>query len=496
LVLVVCLLVVAPLALHGQARAAEVVGVTSADGWLIYGAKTRFVREAGPPGGAAAIVEATETADPWSSGAVAVFNGAVKAGETYTAVYWLRAPAKAKVSALLLTNAPPYPTFAQAELVGEGGWTRTTITGVAKADAEAGQDALALHLGRAGGAVILGPAVVVRGTPTPEDLDALEKAYKPDRVAEDVTITAPDGLKLAATLRVPVGKGPFPAVVVVGGSGPQVRGAFRILNARLPPAGIATLEYDKRGSGQSGGPPNERLPVLAEDARAMVRFLRGRPEIDPARIAVVGHSQGGMVAARVAGEPDPPRAVVLLLSPAIPGRENTLDQVARSFVTGYPQGGSYAVQRVFADKLIAAAEGGGDAAAMRARIAPVVAAGVKDGRIPPEAAEQVTTALSDDVQLPAALERRPFEDLSRVRIPVLAVYGGKDTLVPPDVHMAAARKALADNPRAEIVLLPDLNHALQVPRTDDPEEWRTRPAMDGARVRELVAGWLEKILKP
>lgn len=494
-ILVLCLLVAA-LSIPGGARAAEVVSATPADGWLAYGAKLGFGRDAGVAGGGVARVEATETAEPWSGGAVASIAAPVKVGETYTAVFWLRAPEAAKVSALLLTNTPPYPTFAQVEVAGSGDWTRMTITGVAKADAEAGRDALALHLGRAGGPVELGPAVILRGTPTPEDLAAVERDYRPDRVAEDVTVTAPDGLKLAATLRTPVGKGPFPAVVVVGGSGPQVRGAFRVLNARLPSAGIATLEYDKRGSGQSGGPPNERVPVLAEDARAMVRFLRGRPEIDPKRIAVVGHSQGGMVAARVAGEPDPPRGVVLLLSPATPGREHTIDQVARSFVLSFPQGGSYEVQKAFADKLIAAAEGGGDAAAMRARIAPVVAAGVRDGRIPQDAAEPVTAALSDPVQLPAALERRPFEDLRRVRIPVLAVYGGKDTLVLSDMHMPAARKALADNPRAEIVLLPDLNHALQVPWTDDPEEWRTRPAMDGAEVRELVAGWLEKILKP
>jgi pimeloyl-ACP methyl ester carboxylesterase len=489
LVLVALLLIGAP-----TAHAADIVSVTAADGWSVYGAKVRFGRDTGVAGGAAAIVEATETTDPWSSGATAAINAPVKAGETYTAVVWLRAPANAKLSALLLTNAPPYPTFTNIEIIGTGNWKRLTVMGVAKADAEAGRDAVALHLGHAGGPVSLGPAVVLRGTPTPAELDSVTKAYKPDRIAEDVTLTAPDGLKLAATLRIPAGKGPFPAVVMVGGSGPQVRGAFRVLHARLLPDGVATLEYDKRGSGESGGPANERLPVLADDVRAMVGFLRSRPEIDPTRIVVVGHSQGGMVAAQVAGGSDAPRGVVLLLSPATSGREHTSDQVARSLVMSFPQGGSYAVQRRFADQLIDAAAAGGDQAAMRSRVELVVAAGVKDGRIPQEAAEQITTALSDAVQLPAALERRPAEDLRRVRIPVLAVYGGKDTLVPADVHAPAARAALAGDPRAEIVVLPTLNHALQVPWTDDPEEWRTRPAMDGEEVRELVAGWVEKTL--
>ncbi|PZR33167.1 alpha/beta fold hydrolase [Caulobacter segnis] len=481
LALVLCFLIVAP-----AGDAAEVVGVTPADGWSIYGAKVAHLRDAGAPGGGATRVEATLTTDPWSSGATAAFAGGVKAGETYTGVFWLRAGEGVRISALLLTNAPPYPTFAITESIGSGDWQRLMVTGVAKADSEAGKDALALHLGRAG-PVTLGPAIILRGIPTPGELDALEKTYKPDRIAEDVTVAASNGVKLAATLRIPMGAGPFPAIVVVGGSGPQVRGAFRILQKRMLSVGVATLEYDKRGSGESEGPSNERVSVLAEDARAMVRLLRSRPEIDPGRIAVVGHSQGGMVAAQVAGGTNPPHAAVLLLSPAIPGREHTIDQIARSLVMNFPERGSYDVQRGFAARLIAAAPD-------RALVEAVVASGVRDGRIPQEAAEQVITALTDKVQLPAALERKPFEDLRRVRIPLLAVYGGKDALVRPQENVPAARKALAGNPRAEIVLLPRLNHALQVPLTDDPEEWRTRPAMDGVEVLERVAGWLEKTL--
>lgn len=481
LALVLCFLIVAP-----TVRAADLLGVTAADAWSIYGAKVVHLRDAGAPGGGASRVEATLTTDPWSSGATAAFTGGVKAGETYTGVFWLRAGEGVRISALLLTNASPYPTFAITEVVGSGDWKRFTVTGVAKADAAPAKNALALHVGRAG-PVTLGPAIILRGIPTPAELDVLEKTYKPDRIAEDLTVTAPDGVKLAATLRIPAGEGLFPAIVVVGGSGPQVRGAFRVLQARMLPVGVATLEYDKRGSGDSGGPANERVSVLAEDARAMVRLLRSRREVDPARIAVVGHSQGGMVAAQVAGGANPPRGAVLLLSPAIPGREHTIDQIARSLVTSFPERGSYDVQRAFAARLIAAAPG-------KARVEAVVASGIKDGRIPQEAAEQVITALTDEVQLPAALERKPFEDLRRVRIPLLAVYGGKDTLVRPQENLPAARKALAGNPRAKIVLLPSLNHALQVPLTDDPEEWRTRPAMDGVEVLELVAGWLEKAL--
>lgn len=485
LVLVLCLLIAAP-----TARAADVVGVTPADGWLVYGAKTRFVRQDGPPGGAAAIVEATEMTDPWSAGAVAVFNSAVKAGEAYTAVFWLRAPAGAKVSALLLTNAPPYPTFAQVEIAGAGDWRRLTITGVAKADAEPGQDALALHLGRAGAPVTLGPALIVRGTPSAAELDAIERTYAPDRIAEDVTITAPDGVKLAGTLRLPAGKGPFPVVLLLNGSGGHVRGEFKPLSERLLSARIATLEYDKRGSGQSGGARTESVPVLAADAEAAVALLRGRADIDPDRVVLVGHSQGGMIAPAVAVRDPRLRGVVMQVAPALPSEPVVADQVARQIVVQWPRGGSYAGQRAFIEKLIAIED---DAGARRARLAVMIDAAAASGSIPRDAGDMLLGFFADGVMRDDILRYQPTPVLRKLRLPLLAVYGSEDPLVSAWQNAPAARAALKDNRRAEVVELDGLNHYLQQARTGAFEEWKTLGA-PSPKALDLVVGWIERLV--
>lgn len=490
LILVLCLLVAAPMA-----RAADVVGVTPADGWLIYGAKARFVRHDGPPGGNAAVIEATETTDPWSAGAVAVFNNAVKAGETYTAVFWLRAPAEAKVSALLLTNAPPYPAFAQAEIAGNGDWRRLTLTGVAKADAAPVADALTLHLGRAGGPVELGPAVIVRGAPSQAVLDDITRDYRPTRVGEDVAITASDGAVLAATLRTPSGQGPFPAVLLLGGSGPQVRGGFQRLQDRLLAAGVATLEYDKRGCGQSTGERIESVSRLAADAEAAVALLRTRPQIDPQRIVILGSSQGGVIAPAVAVEDKRIRGVVMQVAPALDGPQIASDQVARQLVMQWPQGGTYEVQRRFVDSLLAIVQANPDRAIRRARISDAVADAVKQGRIPQEAVESMVTGFADP-SMEAALAYRPVEVLRRLKGPALMVYGGKDVMVSAAQNAPVAREALRGNPQATVVEFEGLNHFLQRPKTDDLEEWRglggmmsDQPAMD------YIVAWLEKTLK-
>ena len=105
----------------------------------------------------------------------------------------------------------------------------------------------------------------------------------------------------AATLTIPPGPGPFPAAVMVHGSGPQTREEFQSFSHYLLSIGVAVLADDKRGVGQSGGTyPGERatdstIDVLARDAQAEVRFLAKLPQIDPQRLGLFGDSQAGWI---------------------------------------------------------------------------------------------------------------------------------------------------------------------------------------------------------
>ena len=146
--------------------------------------------------------------------------------------------------------------------------------------------------------------------------------------AEEVTIPVAS-YSLAGTLLVPkTGKRAFPAVVMITGSGLQTRdqriplpglenyAPFRQIAERLASNGIAVLRVDDRGIGGSTGREtleNATTTSLAEDTRAQVAWLRTRKEIDPARIVVVGHSEGASIAAMI-GASDPKLAAVVMMA--------------------------------------------------------------------------------------------------------------------------------------------------------------------------------------
>ncbi|MFG1860768.1 alpha/beta hydrolase family protein [Microbispora bryophytorum] len=121
---------------------------------------------------------------------------------------------------------------------------------------------------------------------------------------------ASGGERLAGTLTLPDGDGPFPAVLLVPGSGPVDRdsdhrrlplGVTRQLAEAFAAAGIASLRYDKRGVGAStGGFLAAGFRDNMDDAGAALAALRERPEIDSGRVALTGHSEGALIAANLA----------------------------------------------------------------------------------------------------------------------------------------------------------------------------------------------------
>jgi dienelactone hydrolase len=146
--------------------------------------------------------------------------------------------------------------------------------------------------------------------------------------AEEVNVEA-KGFTLAGTLLLPKeGKRPFPAVITVTGSGQQTRDEylpipglenyrpFRQIAEALAARQIAVLRVDDRGVGKSKGRDTlagSTSADFADDVRAQIEYLRKRGDIDPSRIALVGHSEGGMIAPMVAAS-DPTLAAIVLLA--------------------------------------------------------------------------------------------------------------------------------------------------------------------------------------
>jgi len=175
----------------------------------------------------------------------------------------------------------------------------------------------------------------VRGPATAVTIPGLRNYAAPagaPYTAQEVAIRTPAGLTLRGTLSLPqrTSGARVPAVVTITGSGTQDRDEnipglkdfrpYYQLADTLGRRGIAVLRLDDRGGGSDGSPASP-TPELADDIRAAVAWLRARPEIDPRRIALVGHSEGGLIAPMVASTDAAIAAVVLMAGTASKGRD-------------------------------------------------------------------------------------------------------------------------------------------------------------------------------
>jgi alpha-beta hydrolase superfamily lysophospholipase len=159
--------------------------------------------------------------------------------------------------------------------------------------------------------------------------------------AQEVTVRTPSGLTLAGTLTIPphAAGARLPAVVMITGSGSQDRDEalpeispeyrpFRDIADTLSRRGIAVLRLDDRGvGGSSAGPASATTADFADDVRAALAWLRARPEIDPARLGLVGHSEGGLIAPMVAATDARLRGIVLIAGTASRGLDIVHEQL-------------------------------------------------------------------------------------------------------------------------------------------------------------------------
>src|SRR5947209_10282757 len=183
------------------------------------------------------------------------------------------------------------------------------------------------------------PAGLLSGmVPLPGPVDWERPAYsKPDSFKErDVTVGEGEW-KLPGTLTVPNGKGPFPGIVLVQGSGPNDRDetvggvkVFKDLAEGLGSRGVVVLRYEKRtkqyGARMAGLAKMTVAEEVVDDAVAGAALLRTEPEVDPKRVYVLGHSLGGYEAPRIAEEDGKLAGLVILAGNVRPIEDLAVDQ--------------------------------------------------------------------------------------------------------------------------------------------------------------------------
>ncbi|HEX6160667.1 MAG TPA: alpha/beta fold hydrolase, partial [Thermoanaerobaculia bacterium] len=154
-------------------------------------------------------------------------------------------------------------------------------------------------------------------------------------VREDDVRFQSNGARLAGTLFLPRGSGPYPAVVFIHGAGREVRREFEYHARLFARHGIAGFVYDKRGAGESGGSTYDADYFgYASDAAAAIRYLRSRQDIAGPCVGIYGHSEGGWVASIVASQaaPDVRFVIVTSTTDLSPARQVLFETGARAGV--------------------------------------------------------------------------------------------------------------------------------------------------------------------
>jgi len=301
---------------------------------------------------------------------------------------------------------------------------------------------------------------------------------------------------LAATLTIPNGKGPFPAVVLITGSGPQDRDEsllghkpFLVLSDYLTRKGIAVLRADDRGTGKSTGNFSTATTAdFATDTEAGVAYLKTRPEIDPHKIGLIGHSEGGVIAPMVAARNPDVAFIVMMAGSGVRGDDILVAQV-QAIAESSGESHEEAVKAAAKEREeLTLIETEKDQATLEKKLKEKMA-GDK-----PEAQVGAEIKLFTSPWFQFFITYDPATALRKVTCPVLAINGEKDTQVLPKQNLPAIRQALeqAGNKHFEADELPGLNHLFQTAKTGSPAEYAQIEETISPVALDKMASWILK----
>ncbi|HVH50318.1 MAG TPA: alpha/beta fold hydrolase, partial [Candidatus Bathyarchaeia archaeon] len=266
---------------------------------------------------------------------------------------------------------------------------------------------------------------------------------------EEISFAAADGkATLAGTLTLPPGAGPFPAAILLGGSGPVDRDAtvaghkpFLVLADALTRKGVAILRYDKRGIAQSKGDyAQATMQDFTLDAQAALDYMKSRKEVDAKRLGVIGHSEGGILASLVATRSQDMHWLVLLATPATTGENMLLRQselIARA--GGLPEE-QITHSLEFDRKAYAAVREEKNPAALEKRLDALVQQSGLGEAMPP-AAVRAQIRFMTSPWFRQFLDFDPEPALEKLQCPVLALSGDRDLQVDSTENVPLLRKA-------------------------------------------------------
>jgi uncharacterized protein len=315
-----------------------------------------------------------------------------------------------------------------------------------------------------------------------------------------------DTIQLAGTLTIPKGKGPFPAVVLISGSGPQNRDEeilghkpFWVIADFLTRNGIAVLRYDDRGFAESEGNFDTATSLdFSYDAEAAFDYLKNVKKINKTKIGLIGHSEGGMIAPIIASRNNEVAFIILLAGPGIPIIDLMKlqgEMVAKSEGVDENQ---INTQSKINEKLFRILVEETDEERMKERIGKIVKLNFEElGIMDEQQIETETQSYISALVNPWFIYFMSFDPkdfLEKVKCPVLAINGDKDVQVTSKENLKAIKEILskAGNTNFEIHEMPSLNHLFQHAETGAVSEYKTIEETFSEDVMKIMSNWILK----
>lgn len=314
--------------------------------------------------------------------------------------------------------------------------------------------------------------------------------------SEDVTFeNSQAGIKLAGTLTYPKSGNNFPAVVLITGSGPQNRDEeilghkpFLVLSNYLTRNGIAVLRYDDRGVSESGGNfANATTQDFASDALSAFDYLKTRKEINPKKIGLTGHSEGGVITFMLAAQDKDIAFIVSMAGSAIKGDKVLYEQRKMISKASGVSSSDFEKNEDLINKLedIISKHSAEYIKQNIDSISNIIA--------PPELTDAQRKAFSQQIiqytspWMQYFLKYDPGKDICKIQCPIFAINGEKDLQVNAEVNLNAIKEL---NPKAITKQYPNLNHLFQHCQTGLMNEYSQIEETISQEVLKDIADWI------
>lgn len=322
---------------------------------------------------------------------------------------------------------------------------------------------------------------------------------------KEVTIKTPNPkVKLSGTLTTPDGKGPFPAVILVSGSGPQDRNEelmghkpFHVLADYLSRNGIVVLRYDDRGVGKSTGDFNKATSLdFAKDAEAVWKFLVKQKGVNKTKVGIIGHSEGGLIAPMVAAANKSVGFIVLMAGPSVPGGIIIPDQQELIMRASGTDEKEISQQTELTQLIINYIFQNASSTSLQQDLTTQIEKWIKELNFPvPKSsssksfARQTAYSYTTD-WMKTFIITSPSDFIKDVDCPVLALFGENDLQVSVRANMEPMQQLLHSQQESSVHSFPNLNHLFQTSETGSPSEYLLIEETLSPAFLEYVSNWI------